>query len=75
MFKGERATIKHFRAKLHFKRNACPVFMKPRSVPFAIRQAIEKELKRLEAVGIIEKVPHSKWAAPIVPVPKGDGKI
>ena len=49
--------------------------MKPRSVPFAIKQAIEEELKRLEAAGIIEKVPHSKWAAPIVPVPKGDGKI
>ena len=29
----------------------------------------------LEAAGIIKKVPHSKWAAPIVPVPKGDGKI
>ena len=24
---------------------------------------------------MIEKVPHSEWAAPIVPVPKGDGGI
>ena len=32
-------------------------------------------MKRLETEGIIEKVPHRKWAAPIVPVPKGDGKI
>ena len=52
-----------------------PNLLKPRSVPFAIREVIEAELKRLEAEGIIEKVPHSKWAAPIVPVPKGDGKI
>ena len=49
--------------------------MKPRFVPFAIREAIEAELKRLEAEGIIEKVLYSKWAALIVPVPKGDGKI
>ena len=52
--------------------------MKSRSVPFAIREAIETEIKWLEAEGIIEKVPHSKWAAPIVSidsVPKGNGKI
>ena len=49
--------------------------MKPRSIPFAIREAIEAELKWLEVEGIIEKVSHSKWAAPIVPVSKGNGKI
>ena len=67
--------MKHFSAKLNVKEDVRPIFVKPRSVPFAIREAIEAELKRLEAEGIIEKVPHSKWAAPIVPVPKGNGKI
>ena len=28
-----------------------------------------------EREGIIEKIEHSEWAAPIVPVPKGDGEI
>ena len=41
----------------------------------AIKEAIEQELERLEADGIIEKVPHSEWAAPIVAVPKKDGKF
>ena len=75
VFKGELGTIKSFRAKLHVKKDAYPVFLKPRSVPFAMKQMIEKELQRLEAEGIIEKISHSKWAAPVVPVQKGDGKI
>ena len=36
---------------------------------------MEEELKRLEAAGIIEPVTHSDWAAPVVPVVKGDGSI
>ena len=75
VFSGSRGVMKHFSAKLNVKEDVCPIFLKPRSVPFAIRETIEAELKWLKAEGIIEKVPHSKWAAPIVPVPKGDGKI
>ena len=36
---------------------------------------MEKELDRLEQEGVIKKVDHSEWAAPIVVVPKGDGQI
>ena len=36
---------------------------------------MEEELERLEAAGIIEPVTHSDWAAPVVPVVKGDGSI
>ena len=75
VFSGSRGAMKHFSAKLNVNEDIHPIFLKPRSVPFAIREAIEAELKWLEGEGIIEKVPHSKWAAPIVPVPKGDGKI
>ena len=50
-------------------------FFKPRPIPYAIREAMENELDRLESIGIIEKVEHSDWAAPIVPVPKGDEKL
>ena len=67
-----RSTMKHFRAKLNVKKDARPIL---RSVPFTMKQAIEEELRWLEAPGIIEKVSHGKWAAPIVPVPKGDGRI
>ena len=64
-----------FEATLHLKPNTTPKFHKSRPVPFALKEAVEVELDRLEAAGIIEKVTHSSWAAPIVPVPKGDGRL
>ena len=67
--------MKHFCAKLNVKKNVQLIFLKPRSVPFAIRQATEEELKWLEAAGIIQKVPQGKWAAPIVSIPKGHRKM
>jgi len=52
-----------------------PVFMKARTVPFAIREQYEKSLDQLEADGIIEKVEHSEWASPTVPIVKPDGTL
>ena len=54
---------------------AAPRFFKSRPVPLVIKDAIGRELDRLEQQGIIEKVSHSKWAAPIVAVPKKDGRF
>ena len=68
-------TMKHFEAKLQVRPESIPVFHRPRPVPFAVKDAIEIELQRLEKAGIIEKVMHSEWAGPVVVVPKGDGKI
>ena len=63
--------------KVHLKmiENAQPRFYKSRPVPYSMRTAIEDELARLEAEGVIEKVSSSDWAAPLVPVLKDDGKI
>ena len=61
--------------KLYVKPDAQPKFFKPRSIPLAIKPAIDEELDRLEAAGILRKVPTSDWAAPIVTVPKKDGKF
>ena len=38
-------------------------------------EGIEVELDRLESAGVVEKVTHSKWAAPVVPAPKGMGSL
>ena len=46
---------------------ARPRFCKPRSVPFAFREKVNKELERLEKTRVIEPVQHADWAAPIVP--------
>ena len=42
---------------------------------FAIKAAIEEELNKLESSVVIEKVVHCNWEAPIVPVPKKNGKF
>ena len=67
VFSEELGTMKEFKAR--------PRFHRPRSVPYALKGAIEKELDHLEETGVIEKVAHAKWAVPIVVVPKRDGTV
>ena len=64
-----------FEARLQVKEGARPKFCKARPVPFALKEAIDRELDRLEAEGILEPVRYSEWAAPVVPVPKTEGQI
>ena len=74
LFEDKLGTVKYFTAHLEFKESCTPKFFRPRSVPFAIREAVETELSQLESSGIIEKVTHSAWAA-IVAVPKANGRL
>ena len=75
MFDGGLGTIKGVTAHLKLKANATPKFFKPRPVPFALKEKIAEELKRLERLGVLEKVEFSDWASPIVPVLKPDGTV
>ena len=64
------------RARLQLKPGAQPVYYPARSVPFALRTAVEKELNRWIAEGIAERVDsshNSGWGTPLVPIPKADG--
>ncbi|CAC5392594.1 unnamed protein product [Mytilus coruscus] len=45
----------------------------PRPIPYALRDKVADEIKRLEKQGILEKIKFSEWGAPIVPVMKPDG--
>ena len=74
IFRDELGTIKGFQASLHLKGSPQPMFFRPRPVSFAIRDAVGHELDRLEADTIIVKVTHAERAAPIVAVPKKDGR-
>ena len=48
----------------------------PRRVPIPLLPRVEEELKRMELLGIIEKVTDpTEWCAPMVPVIKKNGKI
>ena len=48
VFEPELGTVKGVTAKLYLKGNATPVFQRPRLVPYALRFAVEEELKRME---------------------------
>ena len=64
-----------YKTKLALKEGAKPRFWRPRPVPFALKDVIEKELNSLQSAGIIEPVVYSEWAAPIVPVLKKNGRM
>ena len=40
--------------------------VQPRTVPFVLREKIEKELDRLVSEDVIQPVQSSTWAAPVV---------
>ena len=75
VFEEGLGTINTFVASQSVKPECKHRFHKARPVPFALKPAIEHELDCLEEAGIIQKVARSLWAAPVVPVPKGDGQI
>ena len=52
--------------------------MKARTVPFAIKAAVELEIEKIERMenqGVLRFVPFSEWAIPIVIVPKSAGQL
>ena len=75
LFEQGLGTVEPYRASLHIQEGAKPRFFKPRPVPFAIKNAVGKELDSMERQGILRKINNSDWAAPIVAVPKKDGKF
>ena len=75
VFDTELGTLKGFTATIRMDPAAQPRFCKPRAVPYALKEKVEKELDRLLKQGVIEKINFSEWAAPIVPVMKKDGSV
>ena len=67
VFRDELGCLKDFKVKLPVDESAKPRFCKARRVPYALREGIEKELQ-----GILKKVEYSRWAAPVVAVPKDE---
>ena len=76
VFREELGTMQNIKVELKVMKGAKPRFHRPRTMPFALKEAVERELKRLKSMGIIIcKVTHSTWAAPIVPIVKADGSV
>ena len=75
LFKEELGAMKDIQVQLHIKPDAVPKFCRTRSTPYALRPAIEQELKCLEKMGAIERVKYGDWATPVVPIPKPYGTV
>lgn len=77
MFDGI-GNLKNKQIQLHIDKNIQPVTQPHRRIPFHVRKQVEQELKKLEALDIIEKVDGpTPWVSPIVvtPKPKKPGDI
>ena len=59
-------TIRQFKATIHLKPDAIPVFKKNRAVPFVMKERISAELDRLETNQVLSKVKRSDGATPTV---------
>ena len=75
VFEGGCGTIRQFKATIHLKPDARPVFKKNRPVPFAMKERISAELDRLETNQVLNKVERSDWATPTVNLLKKDQGI
>uniref|UniRef100_A0A0N5C173 RNA-directed DNA polymerase n=1 Tax=Strongyloides papillosus TaxID=174720 RepID=A0A0N5C173_STREA len=62
-------------AKLILKKDYVPKFCPPRRHPYALRDSVNDELKRMIDMKIIKPVPTSKWSSPICAVLKPDGSV
>ena len=62
-------------AKIHIQTDASPRYYMPWSVPYALRDKVDAALGKLEESGVIERVEHSDWSAPIAPILESDGSI
>ena len=75
LFKGL-GKLKNKQIKLHVKKDVKPVVQKARRIPFSLRQKVEKKIKELEALDIIERADGpTSFVSPIVVVPKPNGDV
>lgn len=68
--------LKGFCVKLNIDEKIPPVFQPYRRVPISLESKVEKRIQEMLDKDIIEKVDsYSRWASPLVVVPKKDGDI
>ena len=63
---------KGIEACLVLKDDAKPVMLKARTIPYALKEKVEKQLDAMEEAGILTKIDDCEWGTPVVPVKKGD---
>lgn len=61
--------------KLALRDNAKPMYIRERSIAYALRDEVNRELNMLESAGIISKSSSSDWGSPLVVVRKPQGGV
>lgn len=75
LFDGKLGKFKFEKVHIKLKEKVAPIFIKPRPVPFALRNKIDEKLDELEKNGVITLMKNSEWGTPLVPVLKENGDI
>lgn len=75
VFSNTLGTYNKLKCKLSLKENSKPIFFKPRQIPYALKEKVEKEIDRLISEKIVTPVHTSDWGTPVVPILKPDGTI
>ena len=73
--KNPQSKVKGKLAHLVLKKDAVPKFLPTRTVPIAIEKQVDAEIEKMVKQGYWTPVSQSKWATPLVPVPKKDGGV
>lgn len=73
IFDNKLGEYKHFEIHLELNGKVNPIFCKHRTIPFAYKLAVGKELDKLEKAGVIKKSEYCQWGIPFVPVLKPNG--
>ena len=75
MFSGV-GKLNNYQLKVHVNPDIPPVAQPPRRVPFHIRKVVDKKLRELEELDIIDSVQGpTPWVSPLVAVPKANGEV
>lgn len=75
LFDDKLGGYEYSKITVNLKPNVKQIFRKPFSIAYAYKEKVGKELDRLEALGVIEKVENSVWGTPLTPVLKTSGQV
>lgn len=75
LFKNKLGRYRYEKITVKVKGNTRPIFRKARPILFTFREAVDKELNRLETEGVITKIDCSGWGTALVPVLKPNKTI
>ncbi|CAM1319420.1 Uncharacterised protein r2_g2776 [Pycnogonum litorale] len=75
LFHSDLGCVKGVKAHIQIKDGVSPRFFRNRSVPLALRDRVDAEIDSMIKRGTLHEVKPSKWASPVVIVPKPDGQL